>query len=72
MAWRAVEGDEITEGSVNSLYQGPLVHSKITIYQVLHNSRHVSVWIYTAIRGTFIEHFETTEEKHSVSCLKLR
>jgi hypothetical protein len=29
--------------------------------------RHVSVWINTIIRGTFMEHFETTEEKHSLS-----
>jgi hypothetical protein len=36
---------------------------KITVYQVLHNYQHVSVWIYTIIRGTFIEHVENTEEK---------
>jgi hypothetical protein len=44
----------------------------ITVYQGLHNSLRVSVWVYSIVRGTFIEHFETTEEKHSFSYLKGR
>jgi hypothetical protein len=32
------------------------------MYQALHDFRHASVWIYTILRGTYIEHSKLLKE----------